>query len=358
MTAGDTPLRWRLADDHGDAPPLEGLVARVPGRGALAGLELLHVRARTILNRVPAASRMPFRWTVNPYRGCSHACVYCFARPTHAYLGLGTGEDFDRCIVVKVNAVELLRAELAAARWCGEHVAMGTNTDPYQTPEGRYRLTRGMAEVLTEAGNPFSILTKSTLVLRDLDILIPAARAGRVVVNLSVPTVDRDVWRATEPGTPNPLRRLDAVQRLNAAGVPCGVLIAPVLPGVTDDPAMLEDVVRACVEAGAPAISTIPLHLRPGVREHYLAWLAAARPDLSSMYDRRYRRAYLPTGERDAHTALVRRMVERHRVRLVGPRATRFSPGGAEPVAAAPRPPRPGRPRRDDPPAGQLRLAV
>lgn len=353
--AHPAPLRWRLADDDAGAPDLLGdLVSRTPGRGELVGLELLHVRAKRVVNRVPAASRMPFRWTVNAYRGCSHACVYCFARPTHEYLGLGAGEDFERRIVVKVNAVERVRAEVAAPRWGGEHIAMGTNTDPYQTAEGRYRLTRGIVEALTEAGNPFSILTKSTLVLRDLDVLREAALRMPVMVNLSIGTLDREVWRTTEPGTPNPLRRVDAVARLNAAGIPCGVLIAPVLPGISDDPAMLEDVVRACVEAGAHSITTILLHLRPGVREHYMEWLAGSRPDLAASYAGRYRRSYAARDEQDRHAALVRGLVERHRGRAVGPRRSRFL---ADPVEFAGR--RPARPPvPPPPPAPQLTLPL
>jgi DNA repair photolyase len=310
-------LRWRLADDDGgQAGLLDGLVERVPGRGELAGLELLHVRARRVINRVPEASRMPFRWTINAYRGCSHACVYCFARPTHEYLGLGSGEDFERRIVVKVNAVERVRAEVAEARWDGEHIAMGTNTDPYQTCEGRYRLTRGIVKVLGEAANPFSILTKSTLILRDLDVLRAAAARTEVRANLSIGTVDRDMWRLTEPGTPNPLRRVDAVARLNEAGVPCGVLIAPVLPGLTDDEEGLEAVVKACVEAGATSISSILLHLRPGVREHWMHWLAEARPELVAEYRQRYPRSYAPEQARRDHADRVRRLVLRHGGRL------------------------------------------
>ena len=177
------PLRWRLADDPDVEVPGQGslfssddLMTTERGTGRLSGLEFLHVHARRIINEVPAASRMPFRFTINAYRGCSHACTYCFARPTHDYLGLDIGDDFDRRIVVKVNAVERLRAELRSPKWTGESIAMGTNTDPYQRCEGKYRLTRGIVEVLGEAANPFSILTKSALVLRDLDLLTAAAR--------------------------------------------------------------------------------------------------------------------------------------------------------------------------------------
>ena len=301
-------LRWKLADDDGGQAALfaeEELVERHVGGGEFRGLEFFHVNARRIINEVPKASRVPFRYTINPYRGCSHACAYCFARPTHEYLGLGMGEDFDRKLVVKVNAVERLRAELASPKWGGDPIAMGTNTDPYQRCEGKYHLTRGIVGVLGEADNPFSILTKSTLILRDLPLLQAATERTQVRANLSIGTLDEQVWRATEPGTPHPRRRVAAVARLNEAGVPCGVMVAPVLPGISDRPEQLKAVVQACVEAGAVSISAISLHLRPGVREHFMAWLRCNRPALVPEYERRYRRAYLPAGEQDAVSRLV-----------------------------------------------------
>ncbi|MGH9121052.1 MAG: radical SAM protein, partial [Acidimicrobiales bacterium] len=273
------------------------LVSRHFGSGAFEGMEFLHVNARRIINEVPATSRMPFRYTINVYRGCSHACTYCFARPTHEYLGMDTGEDFERRIVVKVNAVELLRAELVARRWGGHHIAMGTNTDPYQRCEGKYHLTQGVVRVLSEAGNPFSILTKSTLVLRDKALLAEASQRTDVRVNLSIGTLDEEVWRLTEPGTPPPRARVAAVRKLNEAGISCGVLVAPIIPGLSDRPEQLEEVVQACVDAGAASISSVSLHLRPGVREHFMGWLAEARPELVEEFKRRYRRSYLPEAE-------------------------------------------------------------
>ncbi len=278
-------------------------------------MEFLHVNARTIINEVPAASRMPFRFTINAYRGCSHACSYCFARPTHEYLGLDVGEDFERKIVVKINAVERLRAELAGRRWAGHHIAMGTNTDPYQRCEGKYHLTRGVVEVLAEAANPFSILTKSTLILRDLRLLAGAAARTDVRASLSIGTLDPAIWRLTEPGTPHPRQRVEAVRRLNQAGVPCGVLIAPILPGLSDREDQLEEVVRASVDAGAVAISSVALHLRPGVREHFLGQLDKTHPDWAAEYERRYQRAYLPAAETQALSERVRRLVARARGR-------------------------------------------
>ena len=306
---GREQIRWRLVDDDGGQPALIGEVERRAGRDELAGLELLHVRAKSIINRAPKVSQLPFNWTINAYRGCSHACVYCFARPTHEYLGFGIGEDFDRRIVIKINAVERLRAELRRASWTGETIAMGTNTDPYQPVEGRYRLTQGIVETLAEAGNPFSILTKSTLIGRDVDLLAHAATRTDVQTALSIGCLDEDVWRQAEPHTPHPMRRMETVARLNAAGVPCGVMIAPVLPGISDDPSQIEAVVTAAVDAGATSITPIMLHLRPGVRDHYLGWLRATRPELAEATDRRYAGAYGPSDERRDLAAMVRRMV-------------------------------------------------
>jgi DNA repair photolyase len=405
------------------------------GTGRMSDLEFLHVTAKHILNRVPAGSRAPLPWTINVYRGCSHACTYClrgdtpilladgatkpiadlrpgdrvigtsfdgkdhrnvgsevldhwrtvkrayrltledgtelvtsgdhrfltpdgwafvsdaprtadrlsltpgsevlcvrqlgdtspvpvpvtsiddlateipmydittgtgdfiadgvvshncFARPTHEYLGLNSGDDFDRKIVVKINAVEKLRAELVDPRWRGEAVAMGTNTDPYQRAEAKYRLTRGVLQALTERSNPFSILTKSPLVTRDLDIITAAAERAEVSVNFSIGTLDERVWRATEPGSPHPRRRVEAMAKLAAAGIKTGALVAPILPALSDNPAQLREVLGAIKDAGGRMLGLGPLHLRPGVREHFLNWLREADPDLHADYLRRY----------------------------------------------------------------------
>jgi DNA repair photolyase len=297
---GAASLRWELSDGPSPQGELFEPVRREVGRGEFRGMEFLHVHARRIINEVKGGddSFLPFRFTINPYRGCSHACSYCFARPTHEYLGLNIGADFDQRIVVKVNAVERLRAELAPSRWAGHLIAMGTNTDPYQRCEGKYRLTRGIVATLAEAGNPFSILTKSTLVLRDLDLLVEASRTAEVRVNLSVGTLDEAVWRSTEPGTPHPRHRLRAVEQLNEAGVACGVLVAPVIPGLSDAPEQLAEVGRACVEAGAVSVSTVLLHLRPGVKEHFLAELGRSHPHLLARYRKLYRGAYAARDER------------------------------------------------------------
>jgi DNA repair photolyase len=258
----------------------------------------------------------------------------CFARPTHEYLNLDAGEDFERKIVVKVNAVERLRADLHPRRWRGEPIAMGTNTDPYQRCEGRYRLTRGIVEVLSAARNPFSILTKSTLVLRDLDLLTEAARRTDVAVNVSIGSIDPDVWRLTEPGAPSPTMRVEAVARLRDAGLAPGVLLAPIIPGLSDSEGQLADVVRACVEAGAASITPLVLHLRPGVREHFLPRLEEHRPDLVERYLGLYRRSYAPGEFQRRIVARVHRLIERSGGTVAPPDDARPEAPGAPPLSA------------------------
>lgn len=263
----------------------------------------------------------------------------CFARPTHEYLDLDAGRDFERVIVVKVNAVERLRAELARPSWGGHHIAMGTNTDPYQRCEGRYRLTRGVVETLTEAGNPFSVLTKGTLALRDRDLFAVAAQRCGASVSFSIPTLDEDVWRSSEPGTPHPHKRMDAVAALNGAGVPSGVMLAPILPGISDDPDMIEQVVRAAIEAGATHLTPISLHLRPGVRDLYLGWLGREHPELVATYRRMYRSSYLPKQQRSELHVLVRTLVRRYAPPshpLRRPRPARGATGPADPAPVRP----------------------
>jgi DNA repair photolyase len=262
------------------------------------GIEFLEVEAKRVINRVQGRG-LPFDWSINPYRGCTHACVYCFARPTHAFLDMGAGRDFETKIVVKVNAPEVLRRELAAPRWKGDHIAMGTNTDPYQRAEGRYRLMPGIICALSDHRNPFSILTKGTLILRDLDLLSEAAGSTHVSTAFSIGTLDEEAWRRTEPGTPHPRERIRAVARLNDAGVPCGVMVAPVLPGITDHPRQLREVVTAAIDAGATHVSPILLHLRPGVREEFLPWLEGEFPDLVPRYLAMYRTPYGPKSARE-----------------------------------------------------------
>src|SRR6266567_4372475 len=287
-------------------------VTRTFDTPAFRGMTFFEVQARSIINRVPDASRVPFRWTINPYRGCSHACVYCYARKTHTYLDLDAGQDFNSRVVVKVNAAELLRKELAARAWRSEHIAMGTNVDCYQRAEGRYQLMRGILEALRDAANPFSILTKGSLILRDLDLLQQAAEVTDVGTNVSVGFVDRELWRSVEPGTPSPQKRLDVCRTLNDAGIPCGVLMAPILPFLTDSPSQLAAGVKAVAEAGATHVAPIVLHLRPGAREWFMAWLAENHPDLVPKFERLYRRgSYAPKAYQQEVTGRVHELALR-----------------------------------------------
>ncbi len=314
----------------------EAVVRRFDAPEALE-TRFYEVRARSVLNRVPVKSRMPFRWTINPYRGCSHACAYCYARPTHGYLGFDAGRDFEREIVVKVNAPEVLRTELARASWRGEHVALGTNTDPYQWVEGRYRLMEGIWEALRDAENPCSVLTKSPLLLRDLPLMLEIAKRTHISATLSIPTLDEKAWRASEPHTPNPRARLQAVAELNRAGIPTGVLIAPLMPGINDAPHQIEPLLEQATEAGARSIGGVALHLRGEVRDVFMGWLADQRPDLVDRYEKLYARgAYAPPEERKRLAGLVRRGSAR------GPEIPRFRRSPAQERAATdtPRPSR------------------
>jgi DNA repair photolyase len=304
------------------------------------GITFYEVEAKSILNHVPPASRMPFEWTINVYRGCSHSCIYCFARPSHTYLNFDAGRDFESKIVVKVNAAEVLRRELRRKSWSGAHVAMGTNTDPYQRCEGRYRLTRGVLEALRDHANPCSILTKSPLLLRDLDLFEELAATAGFTANLSIGTLDEEVWRRTEPGTPHPKARMAAVKTLVEAGIPCGILMAPILPGISDAPEQLQAVVRAAADAGASHLSPITLHLRRGVKEEFMPWLEQTYPELVPDYRRMYRGANAPKAVQDAIGERVRAAKRRHRAF-----AARSDPATArrlpEPPTPPPEPPAP-----------------
>jgi DNA repair photolyase len=271
----------------------------------LRGIEFIEVEAKTVLNHVPG-DRLPFNWTINPYRGCSHACVYCFARATHWFLDLGAGRDFETKILVKVNVVEVLRAQLAARRWKGEHIAMGTNTDPYQAAEGKFRLMPGIIRALTDFRNPFSILTKGTMLLRDLDLLCAAAEVTDVHASYSIGSLDERAWRLAEPGTPHPRKRIEAVAQLNRVGIPCGVLMAPILPGINDQPDVLKRTAEAAVNAGATHVYPILLHLRPRVKEVFMEWLEREFPGLVPRYEDMYRgRAYADAAAQQANSARV-----------------------------------------------------
>ncbi|MGY0019722.1 Rv2578c family radical SAM protein [Streptomyces sp. YJ-C3] len=325
-------MRWEnLTDDraeHGRAPDAalfgtDAVTTRTFDSPEFRGVTFHEIRARSIVNRVPGASRMPFEWTVNPYRGCTHACVYCFARNTHRYLDLDTGLGFDSQIVVKVNAPELLRRHLASRRWQGDHIAMGTNVDCYQRAEGRYRLMPGIIGALRDHANPFSVLTKGTLILRDLELLRQAAEVTDVGISMSVGFVDQELWRTVEPGTPAPERRLDAVRALADAGIGCGVLMAPVIPFLGDRPDQLRATVRAIARAGATSVTPLVLHLRPGAREWFMAWLGQHHPYLVRRYERLY-----------AEGAYAPRWYQRRITRQVHELAAEYGIGPSRPGAA------------------------
>lgn len=276
-------------------------------------IELLEDTCKTALNRVAEQSRMPFRWTINPYRGCSHSCHYCFARAYHAYLDLGIGDDFSSKIVVKTNVVDVVRRELASPRWAGESVAMGTATDPYQHCEGRYRLTRGIVEALADFENSLSILTKSTMIVRDLDVFRRLDEVAGLTVSMSVGTLDEHVRRIVEPGTPPARRRLETLARFSDAGIRTGVLVAPLLPGLTDDEEHLDELLAACAAAGVQSAGGIVLHVRPSIRDHFMPWLKEAFPWLYPRYVELYgRRAYAPAAYRTEVNDRFARLRLRH----------------------------------------------
>lgn len=297
----------------------------------MARARYLEATCRTALNRVPEAARVPFRFTVNPYRGCAHSCHYCFARAYHAYLELGIGEDFSSKIVVKRNVAEVLRRELASPRWTGETVAMGTATDPYQPCEGRYRLTRSVLEVLADFANPLSILTKSTLIVRDLDVLRRLDAVAPLTVSMSVGTLDEAIRRVVEPGTPPGRKRLEALARFADAGIWTSVLVAPILPGLTDDDEHLDEVLAACAAAGVRSATPIVLHVRPAIREHFMPWMRSHYPWLYPRYVELYgQRAYAPRAYLDEVGHRFSKLRARHGIGSAGLRPSRpyAVPGG------------------------------
>ncbi len=300
--------------------------------------QYLEDTCKTALNRVPDAARVPFRWTINPYRGCTHNCHYCFARAFHAYLDLGVGEDFSSKIIVKTNVVEVLRRELASPKWSGETIAKGTATDPYQHCEGRYKLTRGVVQALTDFANPLSMLTKSTMILRDLDLFRELDEAAGVTVSMSVGTLDEDVRKVVEPGTPPGRRRLEILARFAEAGIRTGVLVAPILPGLTDDEEHLDEIVGACAEAGVDYASPIVLHVRQGIREHFMPWVQETYPWLYPRYVELYgHRAYAPKAYQQEVAERFARVRERHKLGGHGHREPRAAerPRRAEQLALA-----------------------
>ncbi len=277
------------------------------------GVEYREEPCRSALNRVKG---MGFGWSLNPYMGCAHRCTFCYVRAFELRADRPSDDRYGRSIRVKVNVAEVLRRELARPSWAGEVVAIGAATDPYQPAEGRYKLTRGCLEALRDASNPFSLITRSPMVVRDLDVLVDAASRAEVGVVFSVPTLDEEVWRRTEPGTPPPRRRLEALSKLVAAGVKAGVGMAPILPGISDSPEQLERVVRAAREAGATNVWANVLYLKPGTREHFLEALASDWPEELDRYERLYAsRAYLSKAQVEPVRRMVAELRKQHGIR-------------------------------------------
>ncbi|MFD0361122.1 Rv2578c family radical SAM protein [Nocardia sp. GCM10030253] len=294
-------MRWQsqtLDADDGALPGLDraGFVRTVQ-TPEFEGITFHEVLCKSALNKMPEGASLPFHWTINPMRGCSHACRYCFARGTHEYLELDAGRDFDSQIVVKTNIAAVLRKELGRRSWHREPVALGTNTDPYQRAEGRYRLMPGIIRALTDSGTPFSILTKGTLLRRDLPLLTLAARQVRVSVAVSIAILDIDLHRSLETGTPSPKARLDMVRALADAGFDVNVMVAPVIPYLTDSQAHLDELFGAIAAAGAASAIAFPMHLRGSTRGWFLGWLAEAHPALLRRYRQLYGRGAYVTPE-------------------------------------------------------------
>jgi len=275
----------------------------------MARVEYREMQCKSVLNRVRG---MPFPWSINPYRGCVHSCHYCYARGTHTYLDLNTGADFSGIIFAKVNAPQVLRAELSRPSWRREKVSVGSATDPYQPAEGRFRLTRAILEALHDHATPAGIVTKGTLIVRDRDLLAAMARRAGCTVCISIPTVDPAVWRATEPGTPPPAQRLRVLEQLVAAGIHAGVLAAPILPGISNAPEQLEATVRAAAAHGARFLWANLLHLNPSIREHYLGFLEAEFPSLVTLHTRLYPGPYAARAAAGHLEARVAALKERH----------------------------------------------
>jgi DNA repair photolyase len=280
-----------------------------------AGITFHEVLAKSALNHVPGSSNaMPFAWTVNPYRGCSHSCVYCFARNTHTYLELDAGKDFDNEIIVKVNVAEVLAKELRTRRDRVPAVALGTNTDPYQRAEGRYRLMPGIIAALAGSQTPFSILTKGTLLRRDLPLIAEAAKTVPVSLAMSIAIFDDDLQQSVEPGTPTAKARLATVTAVRDAGLDCSVFMMPILPHLTDTNAHLDEALRQIKEAGATSVLYTAMHLRPGTKEWFMLWLEREHPGLVEKYRYMYygQNSYAPKEYRAWLAAKIQPLIRKH----------------------------------------------
>ena len=269
------------------------------------------IECKSALNRINVPSMPQLRWSLNPYRGCQHACVYCFARGNHEFLGYDTGRDFNERIVVKTNLVPVLKRELRRSGWKREAVTIGTACDPYQQAELKYGLTRGALQAFAAHANPCSIITKSPAIERDLSILLELSRVAECTVMFSIPTLREEIWRHIEPETPSPASRLEALAKLSNAGVRCGVMLAPIIPGLTDDTENMEAVVRAARDNGASFVGDNVLYLKPGTKEWFMPFLRETYPHLLPTYERFYKGAYAPKDYSESVTATVQRLRER-----------------------------------------------
>ena len=310
-------MRWDkqgVSVDDGALPGLQRIgFVRSVRTPQFEGITFHEVLCKSALNKVPNAAMLPFRYTVNGYRGCSHACRYCFARPTHEYLDLDCGTDFDTQVVVKTNVADVLRRELHRRSWQRETVALGTNTDPYQRAEGRYALMPGIIGALADSGTPLSILTKGTLLRRDLPLIAAAAERVDVSVAVSLAVADPDLHKDVEPGTPTPSARLGLIAAIRDAGLDCHVMVAPVLPMLTDSVEHLDGLLSQIAAAGANGVTVFGLHLRGSTRGWFMSWLARSHPDLVAEYRQLYRRgAYLPPSYRKMLHDRVTPLVAKH----------------------------------------------
>ena len=310
-------MRWdgqSIEVDDGALPGLERIgFVRSVRTPHFDGITFHEVLCKSALNRIPPAAALPFQYTVNGYRGCSHACRYCFARPTHEYLDLDCGNDFDTQVIVKTNVVDVLRRELNRRSWRRETVALGTNTDPYQRAEGRYALMPGIIGALAGSGTPMSILTKGTLLHRDLPLIAEAAEQVPVSVAVSLAIGDPALHKQVEPGTPSPQARLGLIAAIRESGLDCHVMVAPVLPYLTDSVEHLDGLLRQIAAAGANSVTVFGLHLRGSTRGWFMSWLTRAHPQLVGQYRELYRRgAYLPRSYRDVLRARAAPLIAKY----------------------------------------------
>ena len=324
------------------APTTRTLALRIRDHGASAALDQAQLRADaaryqevTCKSALNAVKGMPFNWTLNPYRGCTHACHYCFARRYQTHFELGPGDEFSSVIFVKTNLVEMLEKELDDAAWAREQVAVGTATDPYQPIEGHYKLTQRALEALHRGRTPIGLVTKGPMIVRDKDILAAMTRAAGATVYMSVPTVDEQAWSALEPGTAHPLQRLRAVRQLRDAGVNVGVLMAPVVPGFMSRPEQLEATVKAVADHGAAFVGANVMFLKGGTRDHFMGFIASEYPDMLAGLEKLYAGPYAPSAYISSVRAVVATLQKRYGIQ---PRTREHSRGAGdepEPVEIA-----------------------